>query len=594
VKSLFKSILCELYWRKDYLHTIKHYPGRLKQITVYLYVHFFTIGTFMYILNTFEESLRTYIQNGFGADPFIEGKAECTLNTDESKQEFGDISTNVAMILAQQLKRNPRDIAAIIQKEFHHPTIARIEVAGPGFLNIFLTEQIFQVLAEQLYMRKQTFFKACESHIRERVSLEFVSANPTGPLHFGHGRGGIIGDVLANVMTFVGHTVTKEYYINDAGLQIIKLGISLKVRCQQACGLDVQLPEEGYAGDYLIDLAQQCIQEYGVAVLSEKDTFFQEYAKEKLLLQIKKTLTDYGITFDVWFSEKRLHIDGAIEATLHLLEAKGYLYRKEGALWFKSTDFGDDKDRVMKKSSGELTYVAADAAYLRNKAERGFDRCIIVLGYDHHGYVQRLAGLRQALGIPFRFDAILYQLVKIKSEGKQVRMSKRAGAIVTLDQVIEQVGAEVARFFYVNRKADAQLEFDLDLAMTKTEENPVYYIQYAYVRIKSIFAKAKEQFPSVELGDIQYVSSPDDRLMLKKIIALKPLLLHMSQSYQTHLLSYYTIELAQAFHRYYGKYKILDPLQEAQSRGRLLLLQLLEQNFELCMQLLGIERLEKM
>lgn len=549
----------------------------------------------MYILNTFEESLSAYLADTFGSNPFIQGKAECTLNADESKQTFGDISTNAAMILAQQCKRNPREIATIISTGFTHPTIERIEIAGPGFLNIFLTNAAFQELASQLFNDKQSLFKLPATAKRQNISLEFVSANPTGPLHFGHGRGGIIGDVLANVMTFVGHRVTKEFYINDAGSQIAKLGTSLKVRCQQACGMDSVLPEECYAGEYLVDLAKRCIQEYGVAVIGEQDSFFQQYAKEKLLVEIQKNLADYGITFDVWFSEKTLHVDGSIEAALKLLESRGYLYEKEGALWFSSTNFGDDKDRVMKKTSGELTYVAADAAYLRNKGSRGFDRCIMVLGYDHHGYVQRLNGLRQAMGLTFDFDAILYQLVKIKSDGKQVRMSKRAGTIVSLDQVIEEVGTDVARFFYLNRKADAQLEFDLDLACTKTEENPLYYIQYAYVRIRSIFEKAYQpEFADIQLSDIQYLSGADDKLMLKKLISLKTLLAQICQNYQTHLLSYYTLELAQSFHRYYGKYRIADPLNPTQSRGRMLLLKLVEQNFELCMNLLGITCPEKM
>lgn len=549
----------------------------------------------MYILNKFEASFGDYLQTTFDTNPLSQGKAECTLNADESKQAFGDISTNAAMILAQQTKRNPREIATLIIQGFQHPTIERIEIAGPGFLNIFLKEEVFQELATALFTEKQELFKAPATMPRERINLEFVSANPTGPLHFGHGRGGIIGDVLANVLTFAGHSVTKEFYINDAGSQITKLGNSLKVRCQQACGMDVSLPEECYAGEYLVELAKECIQAYGVAVLGEQDTFFQQYAKEKMLAQIQKTLTDYGITFDVWFSEKSLHTDGSIQAALDLLDKRGYLYEKEGALWFASTAFGDDKDRVMKKTSGELTYVAADAAYLRNKGSRDFDRCIMVLGYDHHGYVQRLDGLRKAMDLRFTFNAILYQLVKIKSDGKQVRMSKRAGNIVSLDQVIEEVGTDVARFFYLNRKADAQLEFDLDLACTKSEENPVYYIQYAYVRIKSIFAKADQQeFLDLKTADIQYLSGADDRLMLKKIIALKTLLVQICQNHQTHLLSYYTLELAQSFHRYYGKYRIADTLNPAQSRGRLVLLKLLQQNFELCMKLLGISCPEKM
>lgn len=550
----------------------------------------------MDLVSPIQQTLALYVKTHFGNDPFVENKAECTINADEAKQAFGDISTNVAMVLAKYACKKPSYIAEHIVHGFKHPWVARIEMAGPGFLNIFLTDEAFRLCATQLFTQKQAFFKKDLIDTPLYVNLEFVSANPTGPLHFGHGRGGIIGDVLARCMSFVGHTVCKEFYINDAGSQISKLGASLKARCQQACGLDVELPEDGYAGEYLLDLARICIQEYGSAVCGESDQFFQVYAKEHLLEQIKKTLTLYGVTFDVWFSEKQLHTDGSIDTTLTLLEKHGYLYEKEGALWFASTAFGDDKDRVMKKSSGELTYVSADAAYLKNKQERGFDSCIFVLGYDHHGYVQRLQGLRQALGLKTSLHAILYQLVKITSAGQQVRMSKRAGNIVSLEQVIQEVGTDVARFFYLNRKADAQLEFDLDLACSKTEENPVYYIQYAYVRMNSIFAKAvlHDQLSDIQATDVALLTSADDKLMLKKLLSLRSLLLHITQHYQTHLLAYYVIELAQAFHKYYGKHRIVDLTDIPASKARLSLVRLIQETMGLCMQLMGIRLLEKM
>lgn len=550
----------------------------------------------MDLVSPISQALSLYVQTHFKYDPFLENKAECTINADESKQAFGDISTNVAMVLAQHTKRNPREIASSIASGFTHGLIERVEIAGPGFLNFFLTQQAFHECATDLFTRKRDFFKETSTDKQHSVSIEFVSANPTGPLHFGHGRGGIIGDVLAKCMTFVGYNVTKEFYINDAGSQITKLGASLKARCQQACGLDVEIPVDGYAGEYLLELARSCISEYGDAVCGQENSFFEQYAKEHLLEQIKKTLALYGITFDVWFSERELHVDGSIDSTLTLLAAHGYLYEKDGAMWFHSTAFGDDKDRVMKKGSGELTYVAADAAYLRNKAERGFDTCIIILGYDHHGYVQRLQGLRQAMGLQASLDAILYQLVKIKSNGEQVRMSKRAGNIVSLEQVIEEVGTDVARFFYLNRKADAQLEFDLDLACTKTEENPVYYVQYAYVRMNSIFTKAAldDRFACLKEEDISCLTSADDKLILKKIVVLKTLLLQITHNYQTHLLAYYVVELAQAFHRYYGKHRIVDMTDVSVSRGRLLLVSLVKESMGLCMQLMGIQLPEKM
>ncbi len=520
-----------------------------------------------------------------------------TLNCDEHKQEFGDINTNAAMVLAKALKKNPRDIAQCIIKEFSHPAIERIELAGPGFLNLFLTAQAFKDLAQDLYESEENFFKLNPTVARKHCNIEFVSANPTGPLHFGHGRGGIIGDVLGNVLTFVGHKATKEFYINDAGSQIHKLGLSLKVRCQQAAGLDVAMPEEGYKGDYLITLAQQCMKEYGHEVIKESDSFFEQYAKEHLLAAIKETLVHYGIHFDVWFSEKTLHTSGAIATTIALLQEKGQLYEADGALWFKSTAYGDDKDRVLRKSSGELTYVAADSAYLKNKVDRGFDHIIMILGHDHHSYAVRLQALLQAMGLQDKatLDVILYQLVKMKASGELVRMSKRAGNIVTLDDVIDTVGVDVTRFFYLNRKADAQLEFDIDLALKKTDENPVYYVQYAYVRTKSILTKAKEDpnLDSINENDLTYLGH-EESLLLKKIVSLKHILETISNHYQTHILTYYVVELAQTFHAYYSKNRVIDPKDSKKSRARLLMIELLKDTFETSLTLLGISCPEKM
>jgi arginyl-tRNA synthetase len=520
-----------------------------------------------------------------------------TLNVDEAKQEFGDLNSNAAMVLAKHLKQSPRAVAERIVTTFSHPALDRIEIAGPGFLNMFLTKQAFKDLALDLYEAQGNFFKLSPEEPRHHFNIEFVSANPTGPLHIGHGRGGIIGDVLGNIVTFLGHRATKEFYINDAGVQIYKLGQSLKVRCQQALGIDAELPEEGYRGDYLITLASDCIKEYGESVVTQSDSFFEQYAQTALLAAIKATLTQYGIQFDVWFSETTLHTSGAIDATLTFLADHGNLYEQEGALWFKSTAFGDDKDRVLRKSSGELTYVSADSAYLRNKAERGFDRLIIALGHDHHGYEQRLQALLQALQLTpaVTLAIVFYQLVKMKASGELVRMSKRAGNIVTLEGVIETVGVDVARFFYLHRKADAQLEFDIDLALKKSDENPVYYVQYAYVRTNSILTKAAEEqlFASINEHDLANLTE-HEALLLKKIISLKQLLQTISTTYQTHALTYYVIELAQTFHTYYSKNRVIDKDNVATSRARLLMISILKNSFELSLGLLGISRPQTM
>jgi arginyl-tRNA synthetase len=518
------------------------------------------------------------------------------LNSDEAKASFGDINSNAALVLAKSLHRQPIKIAQAIITSFKHPLVDRIEVASPGFLNLFLTQDAFKALAQELYHQPTAFFKS-EPHIpKKRYSLEFVSANPTGPLHLGHGRGGIIGDVLSNVLRFLGHTVTKEFYINDAGTQIKKLGLSLAIRCQQLLGQDIELPEDGYHGNYLIELAKQCIAEQGSHVLEKPESFFAQYAKEALLKQIKQTLATYGIHFDVWFSEKTLHDSGAITRELQELTAHGYTYEQDDALWFKSTTFGDDKDRVVRKANGELTYVAADIAYLENKIQRGFDHLIMVLGQDHHSYVTRLKGILQAMGHdPEQLDVILYQLVALKEGGEQLRMSKRAGRLIILEDIIDTVGTDVARFFYLNRKADAHLDFDIELALKKTEENPVYYIQYAYVRLLSILAKSQEhsELASINSHDTEHLTAPE-YLLLKKISALKELLTTIGTTYQTHILAYYLFDLAQSFHRYYNKNRVIDLDHPKQSRARLVVVTILKNTFECVLDLLGLTKPEKM
>lgn len=536
-----------------------------------------------------------YLQNAFSVSEQLAGTCNFTLNVDPSRQEFGDLNANAAMVLAKELKQNPRALAQQIITEFKNPYIAKMEIAGPGFINAFLTSAALHDLAQSLIGQKKQFFALDEDVQKSRYDIEFVSANPTGPLHLGHGRGAIIGDVLANVLKLLGHQVTKEFYINDAGNQINKLGQSFKVRCQQALGIQAELPEDGYRGEYLFELAQECVKKEGQAVLDKPDSFFDAYAKEFLLEKIKQTLEQYGVTFDVWFSEKTLHESGSIDRAIKLLQERKMVYEHEHALWFASTQFGDDKDRVVKKTDGEWTYAAADIAYLLDKSKRGFDHFVMVLGHDHHSYAVRLQGIRQALGLD-RIDLaiILYQLVTMKASGQLVQMSKRAGTMVTLKDVIDEVGKDVARFFYLNRKADAQLEFDLDLALKKTEENPVYYVQYAYVRTGSILEKAtQKEFENITIADAAHFGTHES-LLIKKIASLKHLLEVIGSTHQTHYLTYYTTELADIFHRYYAHNRVIEMNNIPQSRARLLLMQLLRETFATCFDLLGISKPQKM
>ncbi len=545
----------------------------------------------MNIIENIRTTFFAYLEQCFSLSQDKLANIEVYLSVNPNKEQFGDITTNAALILAKELSMQPRQLAQKIIDGYSHEAIEKLEIAGPGFINIVLTRHALEHLAAALW-QDPNFFKLSAQEQHFNYNLEFVSANPTGPLHLGHGRGGIIGDVLGNILAYLGHQTTKEFYINDAGSQIERLGSSFKIRCQQQLGIPAVLQEDGYQGEYLVDLAKECIQQHGnsIQLLDNPDSFFSTYAKDRLLEAIKKTLKSYGITFDVWFSELSIHQSGAIAHALSVLEDKGYLYKKDDALWFASSSFGDDKDRVLRKSSGELTYFAPEVAYLENKVDRGFNYLIIVLGQDHHSYVNRIEAVMQALGHKHeQITCILYQLVTLKESGELVRMSKRAGRMVTLHDVIATVGVDVARFFYLNKKADAHLEFDIDLALKKTEENPVYYIQYAYVRIKSILEKAcwHEAFNDIRHADSAYVGETE-RLMIKKIVSLKQLLVSISRHYQTHLLAYYVIELAQMFHSYYAVNRVIDENNVPQSRGRLFTITLVHNTLKLCFDLLGI------
>lgn len=547
----------------------------------------------MNIIEQLQHSFDTFLQSTFHTTT---GNVKFTLNVDEAHPQFGDLTSNAAMVLAKELKQNPRQIAQKIKDAFQDHAVASIEIAGPGFLNFTLTQHAFDILAQELFNEKNSFF-TFPQFIGERINIEFVSANPTGPLHFGHGRGGIIGDVLAKVLSFIGHQVTKEFYINDAGVQMQKLGESLKARYQQAVGMDTPIPEDGYQGSYLVDLANELITEHGKKLLDQPTSFFTEYAKTSLLQQIKNTLADYGISFDIWFSEKKLHENGSIDQALTILKDNGHLYEKEGALWFASTAFGDDKDRVLRKKNGELTYAAPDLAYMQEKINRGAQHLIYILGHDHHSYATRLESMYRALGLDTQYhpEVILYQLVNIKEGGEQVRMSKRKGKIVTLQDIIDAVGRDVARFFYLNRKADAQLEFDLDLALTHSEENPVYYIQYAYVRCSSIIDMAAKEgsLQNITAQDLVHLSPADD-FLIKKIVSLKDILLAINSTYQTHILAYYTHELAQTFNRYYNKNRVIDLTNVPLSRARLALVMIMYDTLGLCLDLMGLSKPQRM
>lgn len=547
-------------------------------------------------MNSFEtikHDFLIFLKNNLALEQDFLTSIQFDINADGQKALFGDICSNVAMISAKQLKQNPRAVAQQITKDFSHPLIEKIEIAGPGFLNFYMKDQWFTNLAQEMDQGKAQFFVTKPKEIK-KIHIEFVSANPTGPMHVGHGRNGILGDVLARTLDFLGYTVHKEFYINDAGAQITKLGSSFKIRCLQQLGQSIELPEDAYHGTYLTELAQRCVAEFGSNLLQEHNQFFENYAKAHLLQLLQTTLESYGIVFDEWFSEKMLHDHGKVTESLEKLVATGHTYELDGALWLRSTTFGDDKDRVLKKANGELTYVAADVAYLLDKLERGHDELIMVLGHDHHSYKVRLKAILSSFGIdPERLTVILYQLVHIIKDGEPVKMSKRTGNMVTLEEIIEEVGKDVARFFFLFRKADAELTFDINLALSKSNENPVYYIQYAHVRTVSVQRKALEAGITLQNAKLKNLSS-DEKMLLKKLYELKTLLPQVAQNYQIHLIAHYSYEVAHLFHAYYNQNRIIDLEDMAMTQHRLGIVNLVQLNLKTAMFVMGIVPMEKM
>ncbi len=419
------------------------------------------------------------------------------------QREFGDLATNFAMLWAKNAKKPPRAIAEAILKNIEDPDgiLARKEIAGPGFLNFTFAPKFYYARLRELAVGNHARLDLGQG---ERVQVEFASVNPTGPLHVGHGRVAVIGDVLARLHEATGFNVEREYYVNDAGNQMENLGLSIMARYRELFGEKVDFPEGGYPGDYVTEIAAEVKQKHGDKFLHEpKETavgFFQEYGGDALLNTIRAQLKNFGIEFDSYFSEKVMRGRSEVDRAMDELRTRGLLYSQEGAEWYRSTQFGDDKDRAVIKSDGELTYFAADIAYHRNKFERHFQKLINVWGADHHGYVPRLKAAIQGLGYDSSFlQVVLVQMVQLTRGGEPVRMGKRTGEFVALEDVLEEVGRDAARFFFLMRKSDSHLDFDLDLAKKQSSDNPVFYVQYAHARVASIFEQASKS--GMELGD---------------------------------------------------------------------------------------------
>lgn len=510
------------------------------------------------------------------------------------KREQGDFSTNIAMQLTKVLKDNPKNIAEKIVEVLSKNTneIKTIEIAGPGFINIYLNDEyVFSGISNVIKQGEN--YGSSSIGKKEKVDIEFVSANPTGILHLGTARGAAYGSNLANIMSFAGYDVTKEYYINDAGNQIINLGISLKERYKGLCGLEENMPEDGYYGSEIIDIAKTIFDKYGNSKLDEDLEFFKKVAVDYLLNIIKTDLSNFGVTFDVWTSEKSIRAKGRIEESLKILDEKGLVYKKDNATWLKTTVYGDDKDRVLIKTDGSYTYLVPDIAYHLDKFDRGFDYLVDVFGADHHSYVSRLKASIEALGYDKdKLEVRLLQMVRLLRDGEIVKMSKRTGGNITISELVGEIGKDAARYFFATRSLDGQMDFDINLALKKSSENPFFYVGYANARICSILKDAKEKNIDI-CTDIKEAIDIDSKALLLKVYEFTEVLASAALKKEPHLITNYVYELASMFHNYYGKHKILtDDIK--MSEKRLGLIKTVGITITNALKLIGVKAPEKM
>jgi arginyl-tRNA synthetase len=511
----------------------------------------------------------------------------------------GDYATNMAMVVGGKEKKKPREIADKLAGLLleHSDLIDRVEVAGPGFVNIKVKDSVWQS-ALQFICEQDKAFGLTKSGSDKRVLVEFVSANPTGPLSVGHGRQAVLGDAIARLLDAVGYEVTREYYYNNAGRQMRVLGESTRSRYLELLGLPSEFPEDGYQGEYIRDIAREIVEDVGDALKDAQDvTPFKEKAEKAIFKDINNTLQRLEIDFDNYYNEQSLYDDGHVEDVVSRLREKGLVYDEDGAAWFKTTEFGQEQDRVIIKSTGEPTYRLPDIAYHREKFRRGYDWMVNVFGSDHIATVPDvLAGVR-ALGYDdSKVTVVMHQFVTLMREGKQVKMSTRKANFVTLDELIDEVGPEVVRFFFLMRRADSQLDFDLDLATRQSQENPVYYLQYGHARIASIGRKAEAE--GVDRGSLENVpghllTEPEELNMLKVMAAYPDIVQNAALNLEPHRVIFYLQDLAGLFHSYYNKHRVISENQEL-SRARLWLVQCLQIVLRNGLNLIGVSAPESM
>lgn len=550
------------------------------------------------LVSLITDSVRVSAQKGVLPDvilPPIEIEAP-------ANPEHGDYASNIAMILASQARQNPRKIAQAIEENLTDTEgiIEKTQIAGPGFLNFFIKDQVWRQTVETILDQKEKYGFTNIGR-GKKVQVEFVSANPTGPLHIGHARGAVVGDVLANLLRASGYDVSKEYYINDAGNQMNNLGKSVLYRYRELQGENIEFPENCYRGEYIKEISADILQKEGDRYLSQNEeetvSYFNAIAGGVILEGIKQDLKDFGVTFDCYFSEKELYKNNGVGGLLDSLQNQGFIYSDGETLWFKTTDFGDEKDRVVIRKNGDPTYFAADIAYHQNKFFRGYDLLVDIWGADHHGYMPRMWAAVQALGHKKEdLKIILVQLVNLLRAGAPVAMSTRSGEFVTLREVLDEVGKDAARYNFLMRRSDSHLDFDLDVAKQQSNENPVFYVQYAHARICSILRMARERgIVLPEYGSIlpSLLVEPEERTLLKMMARYPEMLEGAARTLEVHRITFYLNELAGIFHSYYNKNKVITDRQDL-TAARLAFVNAIRIVFCNALGILGVNAPEKM
>lgn len=512
----------------------------------------------------------------------------------------GDYATNIAMQLTKIAKMPPRAIAEAILENLDttNTPIEKIEIAGPGFMNISLRKDYLADVIKAVIEQGSNYGRS-QAGANEKIQVEFVSANPTGDLHLGHARGASVGDSLCNVLDFAGYQVSREYYINDAGNQINNLALSLEVRYNEALGKDMEMPEDGYRGQDIIDIASALVAEHGDALLAktekERFDFLRAHGLKIELAKLQQDLADFRVNFDSWYSETSLYEGGKIEVALDKLKANGHVFDEEGATWFRSTTFGDDKDRVLIKNDGSFTYLTPDIAYHEDKISRGYDQLINIWGADHHGYIPRMKAAIQALGYDREtLEVMIIQMVQLYKDGEKMKMSKRTGKAVTMRELVEEVGLDAVRYFFAMRSGDSHMDFDLDLAVSQSNENPVYYAQYAHARISSILRQAEEQGFTASTENLNLLQAEKEIDVLKKVGDFPQVVADAAKNRSPHRVANYIQEVAATFHSFYNAEKVLDPSNEDMTRARIALITAVRTTIANALRLIGVSAPEKM